>query len=61
MELKVMGQTLNILTLINGDKITLELNGKDIDGADKVKEAMKGVGHVIQVARLVPLLKDKSY
>jgi hypothetical protein len=60
-ELKVMGQTLNVLTLVNGDKITLELNGKDIDGADKVKDAMKGVGHVMQVARMVPLLKDKSY
>ena len=61
MELKLMGQTINVLTLVNGDKITLEVNGKDIDGADKVKEAMKGVGNVMQVARLVPLLRETGY
>jgi hypothetical protein len=31
MELKVAGQTVNVLTLVNGDKITLEVNGKAID------------------------------
>jgi hypothetical protein len=60
MELKVMGQNLTVLTLINGDKVTLELNGMDIPGADKVKESMKTMGHVLHVARLVPL-KEKGF
>ena len=59
-ELKIMGQTITVNTLVNGEKVSLELNGKEIDGADKVKEAMKGVGHVMKVARLVSL-KDKGY
>ena len=60
LELKVMGQNITVNTLINGDKISLELNGKEIEGADKVKESMKDIGHVMQVARLAPL-KDKAY
>lgn len=60
MELKVMGQTVNVLTIVNGDKITLEVNGKAIDQADKVKEAMKDAGHVIEVARMVAL-QGKEY
>lgn len=60
MELKVAGQTVNILTIVDGDKITLEVNGKALDETDKVKDAMKDVGHVMAVARMVPL-KDKAY
>jgi hypothetical protein len=59
-EFQVMGQNIKVQTLVNGDKISLELNGKEIPGADKVKEAMKEVGHVMNVARLVPL-KEKGY
>ncbi|HEY1191022.1 MAG TPA: hypothetical protein VGE74_25540 [Gemmata sp.] len=60
MELKVAGQTINVLTLVNGNKVTLEVNGKDAGDADKVKDAIKDVGHVMEVARLVGL-KDKGY
>lgn len=60
-EIQVMGQTVNILTLVDGDKITIEANGQTIDGGDKVKEAIKGAGHVMQVARMAPLLKDKGF
>lgn len=60
MELKVAGQTLNILTIINGDKVTLEVNGMAIDEAKKVKEALADAGHVMDVCRMVTL-KDKAY
>jgi hypothetical protein len=60
MELKVMGQAINTLTLVNGDKITIEVNGKAIETPDQAKAALKDAGHVMQIARLVPL-KDKKY
>ena len=49
-----------MVTLINGDNVTLEVNGKDIDAGDKVKDAMKEIGQVMEVGRLVTL-KDKKY
>ena len=60
LELKVAGQTITIFTLVNGDKVTLEVNGKDTDAGDKVKDAMQGVAHLAEVGRLVPL-RDKKY
>ncbi len=60
LEFKVMGQNVSVFTLISGDKVTLEVNGKEVDAADKVKEAVKGMGQVFEVSRLVPL-KDKKY
>src|SRR5262249_37314484 len=46
-EIKVMGQNVAIQTLVFGDKVSIELNGKEIDGGDKIKEAMKSIGHVM--------------
>lgn len=60
MELKVGDQTISILTLVNGDKITIEVNGKEMKTPDEAKTALKEAGHVLEVARLVPL-KDKKY
>ena len=61
MELKIMNQNVRVLTLVNGDKAVIEVNGKAIDIPDGAKTAIKEVGHVLSVARLVPLLKDKKY
>ena len=60
LEFKVMGQNVSVFTLINGDKVTLEVNGKAIDAGDKVKEAVKDMGAIFEVSKLVPL-KDKKY
>jgi hypothetical protein len=60
MELTIMGNALNTLTLVNGDKLTIEVNGKAIDVPDQAKASLKDAGHIMQVARLVPL-KDKKY
>jgi hypothetical protein len=56
----VMNMEVKVRTWVNGDKIVLELNGKDFEGGDRVKKAIQEVGHVLEVARLVPL-KDKAY
>jgi hypothetical protein len=60
MEFKAAGQNFTVFTLINGDKITFELNGKAMDLPDSAKDSLKDVGHLLQVGRLVPL-KDKPY
>lgn len=60
LEFKVGGQDVSVFTLINGDKVTLEVNGKAVDMADKVKEAMKDMGYMLEVSRLVTL-KDKGF
>lgn len=61
MELTVMNQKVTILTLVVGDKVTIEANGQAVDGGDKVKEALKEAQYLMKVARFVPLLKDKGY
>lgn len=60
LEITVGGKALPVLTLINGDKMTLEIDGKAIDPPDGAKNAMKAVGHVMEASRLVTLA-DKSY
>jgi len=59
-DLTVMNMTINVKTLVNGETVSLEVNGKEVDGADKVKKAIKDTGHVMDVGRLVTL-KDKAY
>ncbi len=60
MELKIGDKSINVLTLISGDKMTIEVDGKAIDVPAEAKAAMKDVGHVMEVARLTTL-KDKSF
>lgn len=60
-EITVMGQKVTILTIGNGDKITLEANGQAIDTPDSVKTALKEAGHMMKVGRLVALVRDKGY
>ncbi|MBN9121761.1 MAG: hypothetical protein J0I06_21915 [Planctomycetes bacterium] len=60
MELSIMGKTLSVVTLVNGDKLKIEVDGKAIDIPDQAKDALKNAGHVMQIARLIPL-KDKKY
>ena len=59
-ELTVNGQTVSVLLVVNGDKVLVEVNGKEVDAGDKVKDALKEVRRVIQVGRLVTLA-DKKY
>jgi len=61
LEMKVAGQTISVLTLVYGDKFTIEANGKAVDLDDKMKDAIKGVGHMLKIGKLVPLIKEKGY
>jgi hypothetical protein len=60
LDLTIMGMNIAIRTIVNGEKVSLEVNGQEVDQAEKVKAAIKDVGHVQEIARLVPL-KDKAY
>lgn len=61
MELSVAGQKVNVVTLMNGDKVTIEANGTEVPITDDIKKAMRDAKHVLKVARMVPLLKDKGF
>src|SRR5579872_6565980 len=60
-EMTVMGMNISVVTLVNGDKATLLLNGKEMDLPDAAKDALKNAGHMLKVGKLVPLLKEKEY
>jgi hypothetical protein len=55
MELSIAGQKVNVLTLINGDKVFIEVNGMAVDLPDAAKTAMKDIGQVLKAGRLVAL------
>jgi hypothetical protein len=60
-ELSVAGQKIRLLTIVVGDTITIEVNGMDVPVPDAAKTALKGVGALLKVSRLVPLVKEKGY
>ncbi len=60
MELKIGDKSINVLTIVLGGKITIEVDGKAMEVPAEAKAALKEAGHMLEVARLVPL-KDKKY
>ena len=61
MELDVNGMNNRIVTLVNGDKMSIEANGMAIPITDDIKKAMKNAQYMMKVGQFVPLLEDKSY
>ncbi len=61
LDLTVNGQNVRVLTLVNGDKMSLEANGTAIDLTDAIKSALKDAGYLLKVSRLVPLVREKGY
>lgn len=55
LELTVAGQKVSVLTLVNGDKAVIEVNGKEIDIPDAAKDALKDLGYMMKVGRLSAL------
>jgi hypothetical protein len=60
-ELTIMGQKITILTLVNGDTITVEANGQAVPVDDNLKKTLANAKHLGKVGRLVTLVKDKGY
>lgn len=61
MELSVNGMTIKIVTVKNGDKISIDANGTDVPITDAIKAAFKGAQHLMTVARMIAPLKEKGY
>ena len=61
LELSIAGQKIGVVTIMNGDKISIEAAGKAVEITDSIKTAMKDVTYIMAMSRLTPLLKDKGY
>jgi hypothetical protein len=61
MELEVAGNKIKTLTVMNGDKVSIEANGTKIPITDAIKKALQDAKHLLKVTRLVPLVEDKGF
>lgn len=61
LELSIGGQKIVVVTLLNGDALSIEAAGKAVDVTDDIKKAMKDVVYTMSMARLTPLLADKKF
>lgn len=65
LELSLGEKKLNRLLVLNGDKIVIEQNGKEVKLDDKMKESVKQrikeAIYLGKVARILPLLKEKEF
>lgn len=61
MELSIAGQKVSIITILNGKDISIEAGGKAVDATDNIKASINEALDMVSVARLAPLLKDKTY
>jgi hypothetical protein len=61
MELSVAGMKVSIVSLINGEKISINSNGTDVPITDDIKKALGEATYSMKVARMTSLLKDKAF
>lgn len=60
-EISVGGQTIRILTIANGDKISIDALGNSVEITDAIKSSMKDAQQMLKVGRLVGLAGEKGY
>jgi hypothetical protein len=61
LRLQIKNRTVTIVTVYNGDSVSIEANGKAVQVTDKFKEAAAESIYRTRVTRLVSLVKDKDY
>ena len=61
MELDFGGNKVQIVTIANGDKLSIEAAGKEVPLTDGIKGAMKEAQQVMKASGLLPLLRDKGF
>jgi hypothetical protein len=60
LEMEIGGQKINVVTLVNGDKTTIEANGQAVPLTDEIKKALEDGRYMMKTARLGSLAKDKN-
>jgi hypothetical protein len=61
MEMEIAGTPIKTETIVNGDKMSIEANGKEVPISDAIKKALEDGRYMLKVGRLVDLVKDKGY
>jgi hypothetical protein len=61
MELDIAGKSIKVVTLVNGDTISIEADGKQVPITDDLKKTMKDARYMMTVGQLVPLTEDKGF
>ena len=61
LSLNVAGQEVNIVTVANGDKLTITANGQDIPVPESATKAIKDAQYMMKVARLVGITAEKGF
>ena len=60
-QMSIMGQNINVLTMVNGEKCLLEVNSKAVEIDDKTKEALTNASHMLKIGRLVAMTTEKEF
>jgi hypothetical protein len=61
LHLNVGGNNVDVVTIMNGDTISIDAGGKAVPITDDIKKAIKEAQYLLKVVRLVSLVKDKDY
>lgn len=60
LELDINGNKVKVVTIANGDKISIDANGTEVPVTDAIKKALTEARYARKVARLSNLMKDKD-
>lgn len=60
-KMDVMGQPISVVQLVNGEKMSLTLNGMSVPAPDAMKEELKEAVGLMRASTLTPLLNDAGY
>ena len=60
-EITVGGQNIVVLTIANGDNISIDAAGNKVEVSDAIKGSIKQATHMLSVGRLVGPARDKGY
>jgi hypothetical protein len=61
MELDIANKKVRVVTIVNGDKASIERNGEEVKLTGGIKAALKEAQYALKAARMVALVKDQGY
>jgi hypothetical protein len=60
-EMEIGGNKIKVITVVNGDKASIDANGMDVKVTDAIKKALQDGKYALRIGRLVPLVEDKGF